>query len=326
MKKLLCILLNILMIFATLTFVGCKKDAPALKIGLGVYTTVSATSADGEVDGQGKATVTVATVLVDADGKVVSCQLDVADNTVKYTAEGKPMVYYGLKTKYEQGTDYNMKAYGGAAKEWFEQADAFEGVVAGKTLNEIKSLVAAENKGTDEVINAGCTIMVNEFVNAVEKAITNAVDSAATAESTLKLGVYTEQTCKDAEEEKDGQSKLETTVFAAALDADGKIVAALSDCVQVTFTFDTKGASTFDSTKPVISKRDAGDSYGMKAYGGAAKEWHEQADAFNTACIGKTPKEVASLMANDNYGNADVKASGCTILVNGFVKAAEKIG
>ncbi len=326
MKKLLCLVLCFAMLLATLTFVGCKKEAPTLKLGMGVYTSVSASNAEADVEGQGKATVTVAAVLVDADGKVVACQLDTADNTVKYTADGKAFAYYGLKTKYEMGADYNMKAYGGAAKEWFEQADAFEGVVVGKTLNEIKALVASENKGNDEVINAGCTIMVNEFVNAIEKAVANAADSAATADSTLKLGVYTEQTCKDAAEEKDGQSKLETTVFAAAVGADGKIVAASSDCVQVTFTFDAKGASTFDATKPVVSKKEAGDSYGMKAYGGAAKEWYEQAAAFNTACVGKTPSEIASLMGEDNYGNADVKAAGCTILVNGFVKAAEKIG
>ena len=63
----------------------------------------------------------------------------------------------------------------------------------------------------------------------------------------------------------------------------------------------------------------------MKAYGGAAKEWYEQADAFEALCIGKTADEITALMGEDNYGNADVKAAGCTILVNGFVKAAGKI-
>ena len=334
MKKLLCIIISILMIASTLLFVGCNKDAnddnkntPALKFGMGVYTTVStASNAEADVEGQGKATVTVAAVLLDANGKVVACQLDTADNTVKYTSEGKAIANDAFKTKYEAGTDYNMKAYGGAAKEWFEQADAFESVVVGKTINEIKALVAEGDKGTSEVITAGCTIMIADFVNAIEKAIANVTDSNATANNTLKLGVYTEQTCKDAEEEKEGQNKLETTVFAAAVDANGKVVAATSDCVQINFTFDANGASTYDLTKAVSSKREAGDSYGMKAYGGAAKEWFEQADAFNAACVGKTASEITSLMGDDNYGNADVKTAGCTVLVNGFVKAAEKIG
>ena len=59
-----------------------------------------------------------------------------ASNTVKFTADGKAVASAEFKTKYELGKDYNMVAYGGATKEWFEQADAFETVVAGKTLTE----------------------------------------------------------------------------------------------------------------------------------------------------------------------------------------------
>lgn len=335
MKKFLSIILAAVMVFATLALVSCKKEettgddatVPAnVKFGMGVYTEVSAASdATEDKDGQGKITSTVAAVLIDAEGKIVSCQLDTADNTVAYTFEGKAVANDTFKTKAEFGKDYNMVAYGGAAKEWFEQADAFEGVVKGKTVDEIKALVAEGDKGTDEVVNAGCTIMINEFVLAIEKAVKNAADSKATADSALKLGIYTEQTCKDAEEEKDGQSKLETTVFAAAVDAEGKVIVSSSDCVQVTFTFDVAGASTYDLTKAVSTKKEAGDNYGMKAYGGAAKEWYEQAAAFDAACVGKNATEIEAFLGEDNYGNADIKAAGCTILVNGFVKAAAKI-
>jgi hypothetical protein len=224
-----------------------------------------------------------------------------------------------------------MVAYGGAVQEWYKQADAFETVVCGKTLDEVKALVAGENKGTEEVINAGCTIMVHEFVQAIEKAYNNAVASDVTAEHTLKLGVSTAQSCKDATEEKDGQNQLETTFLAVAVDAEGKVVAATSDCVQVKFTFDATGASTYDLTKAVSSKKEAGANYGMSAYGtdlngdGTVKEWFEQAAAFDTACVGKTAAEIASLMGENNYGSADLQAAGCTILVDGFVKAASKL-
>ncbi|MBQ2806902.1 MAG: hypothetical protein IJF08_07620, partial [Clostridia bacterium] len=211
-------------------------------------------------------------------------------------------------------------------KEWFEQADAFMALVKGKTLAEVKALVAEGNKGNDEVMNAGCTIMINEFVLAIEKAVGNAVDSAATAEHTLKLGMYTEQTCKDASEDAAGQNKVETTMFAAAVDSEGKVVVASSDCAQIVFGFDAAGASTYDLTKAAQTKKEQGDNYGMVAYAGAAKEWYAQAAAFDAACVGKTASEIAGLMGSDNYGNADLKAAGCTILVNGFVKAASKIG
>ncbi len=326
MKKILCFTLCLAMLVGALALVSCREE-PKLKLGMGVYTNVSAASdADGDVSGEGKATVTAAAVTLDADGKIVACVLDTADLSVKYTAEGKAVANQGFKTKGESGKDYNMVQYGGASKEWFEQADAFEALVAGKTLDEVKALVAEGNKGTDEVINAGCTIMIHEFVYAIEKACNNAFDSDATANETLKLGVFTEQTTSDATEEKNGQNKIETTVFAAAVDADAKVVAATSDCVQIAFTFDETGASTYDLTKKATSKREAGDNYGMKAYGGASKEWYEQADAFNAATIGKTASEIAAMMASDNYGVADVKDAGCTILVNGFVKAAAKIG
>ena len=328
MKKLVCTLLAVLTALTALAFVGCagKKDE-RVKLGLGIHTAIAkATSADGDTNGQAQATMTVAAVTLNAAGKIVACQIDCADTTVAYTGEGKAVANDAFKTKYETGKDYNMVAYGGATKEWFEQADAFEGVVVGKTIDEVKALVAGENKGTDEVISAGCTIMIADFVKAIEKAVANAVDSDATTAHTLKLGVHTQQSTKDAAEDVNGYNQIETTFFAATVDADGKITAATSDCVQVQFGFDVAGASTFDTAKAVTSKREAGANYGMVAYGGAAKEWFEQADAFNAACIGKTASEISGLMGADSYGNADVKAAGCTILVNCFVKAAAKIG
>ncbi|MBR6782688.1 MAG: hypothetical protein IKM33_05795 [Clostridia bacterium] len=330
MKKLICILLSALMLLSVAIFVGCNKtpdEQPALKMGLGVYTaTPSVTDATEEKDGQGNVAITAAVITVDSDGKVVACQLDTADLTVKYTAEGKAVANNGFKTKYELGKDYNMVAYGGAAKEWFEQADAFETFVVGKTLSEIKAAVAEGNKGNADVVAAGCTIKIDEFVGAIEKAFANLTDSAATAASTLKLGMNTEQSTTDATEEKDGSNQVETTIFAAAVDANGKVLTAASDCVQVKFTFNQSGASTFDTTKAISSKRELGTNYGMVAYGKATKEWFEQADAFNALCIGKTATEIKALCAADNYGTDEVKTAGCTILVNGLTKAAAKIG
>ena len=332
MKKLLCVVLSVLLLLPALAFTGCGKEE-ALQFGLGVYTNVSkASSATEDTAGQGKVAITAAAVTVDAAGKIVACVLDTADITVSYTADGKAVANDGFKTKYEMGADYNMVKYGGSAKEWFEQADAFEGVVVGKTLDEVKALVADANKGTEEVINAGCTIMINEFVLAIEKAYNNVAASGVTAAHALKLGAHTEQSAKDATEDKDGQNQIETTFFAAAVDAEGKVVAASSECVQVKFTFDAKGASTYDLSKTVLGKKEQGAGYNMSAYGtdlngdGTVKEWFEQAAAFETACIGKTAAEIVGLMADNNYGTADLQSAGCTILVNGLVKAASKIG
>ncbi len=326
MKRTLALVMSLALAMSAL-LVGCgEKKAATLKFGMGVYSSVPAvTDATADKEGSGKLDVTVAAVTVDADGKIVACALDTASNTVNFTTAGKAVAKTEFKTKYELGKDYNMVTYGGAKKEWFEQADAFEALVAGKTLNEVKALVAEGNKGTQDVVNAGCTIMIHEFVGAIEKAYNAAKESNVTAENTLKVTAATEQTCTDATADKDGSNKISTTFFAAAVDAEGKVVAAQSDCVELSFTFNTKGASTLDTSKAVVSKKELGTDYGMVAYGGAKKEWFEQAAAFDAACIGKTASEIAGLIGNDGKATADVQAAGCTIYVSGFVKAASKI-
>lgn len=325
MKKSLVMLLCVVLAMSTL-LAACGGESKGLKFGFGVdISTPAVTDATADKNGSGKLDVTFAAITVDADGKIVACALDTASNTVNFTADGKAVAATEFKTKYELGQGYNMVAYGGSKKEWFEQADAFEKVVVGKTLAEVKALVGADQKGNAEVIAAGCTIMINEFVGAIEKAYNSAADSNVTAKHTLKVAAATEQTCADATEDKDGSNKVSTTVVGAAVDADGKVVASISDCVELAFTFDATGASTLDTSKAVSSKKTQGSNYGMVAYGGSAKEWFEQAAAFDAACVGKTASEIAGLQAQDGKGVADLQTAGCTIYVTGFVKAASKL-
>ena len=323
MKRFIALSLCLLMLLPAI-LVGCAKEEAKVKFGLGVYASApTASDATADKNGAGKIDVTFAALTVDKDGKIAAVELDTASNDIAYTADGKAVAKTEFKTKYELGSNYNMVAYGGAKKEWFEQVDAFEKLIVGKTLAEVKALVAEKNKGNEEVVNVGCTVMINEFVGAIEKAFAAATVEIA-ADAALKLNIATEQSCTDATEEKAGSNKVASYVFAAATDKDGRVVAASSDCVEVEFTFDASGASTLDTTKAVISKKAAGDNYGMVAYGGAKKEWYAQAAAFDAACIGKTAAEIATLQAADGKGIDTLQAAGCTIYVTGFVKAATK--
>lgn len=321
MKKILSLVLAILMLVSIVSLAGCGAKE-TLKFGMGVEAaSTKITAATDEADGVGQANATVAAVLVDKDGKVVKCVIDTADNSVAFTKDGKAKTAQAFKTKYDLGNDYGMKAYGGAKKEWFEQVDAFTALVVGKTVDEVKALVAAENKGTEEVINAGCTIMINDFVKAVVKAIESAKESEATAEDTLKLGVVSAQSgAKDATEEAKGANGFEINMAASVLNAEKKVVVNAIDTVAFTVNFDAKGA-TEDKTAAIQSKRALGDNYGMKAYGGAAKEWYEQVDALTSVCVGKTASEITALATAEGKGNADVVAAGCTIAVSELVKA-----
>ena len=325
MKKILSILLAMTFIFSTFALTGCGKKKN-LKLGLGIVSSASATDATEDKNGEGKATLTAATVLVNKKGTIVSVALDCADNKVAYTAEGKAITASEFKTKYELGDAYGMKSeWGSKVGEWYEQADAFASVVVGKTVNEVKALLAADGKGTDEVIKAGCTMTITEFVNAVVKAVDNAVATDATTKNTLKLGVTTSQTVTDATEDKNGSNELNTTFFAVAVNSKGKVVASSTDCVQVKFTFDQNGASTYDATKAVSSKKELGDAYGMKSeWGSKIGEWYEQAAAFDATCQGKTLSEIEALVLDTGKGNDELVKAGCTIIVSDFVKAAAK--
>ena len=89
MKRIVSLLLVSLMLLTAIAVTGCSGSGASLKLGLGVSTAVSAADATEDKAGQGQATITAAAVLVDADGKIVKAFIDVADNKVGYTADGK---------------------------------------------------------------------------------------------------------------------------------------------------------------------------------------------------------------------------------------------
>lgn len=331
MKKLLGVILSVVMLISVVSLAGCGK-AETLKFGLGVTSYIeNVKNADGDTNGAAEATSTFAAVLLDGEGKIVKCAIDTAAHTLSFTSKGEYVEASEFKTKYEAGKNYGMVAYGGAKKEWFEQVDAFTALVAGKTLQDVKALVSTNGKGNDEVVTAGCTIIITDFITALEKAVNNAADSSATADSTLKIGVISTQTgSKNATAEADGVNEVDVTVTAAALDKDGKIAAAKTDAIQAIANFNNKGVASTTANTAFTTKVDAGDNYGMKAYGqdlngdGAVKEWYEQAAAFDNACIGKTANDISALATDKGYGVDTLQSAGCTINISDMVKAAVK--
>lgn len=330
MKRILCLVMVLLLAFTMVTACG-KAKAETLKFGLGVSAVYGKTTdADGETNGSGSATVDTAAVLLDKDGKIVKCVIDCADNKAAFTAEGKAVAATEFKTKYELGNEYGMSKIG--KQEWYVQIDAFTKLIAGKTIEEVKALVAEGNKGTDEVITAGCTIIIDGFVKAVENAVANAVESEATKDSALKLGVVTSAKTTDATEEKEGEVELDTTIVATALDAEGKIIAAATDVAAAKVKFDAKGKAVAAAEAAIATKKALGKNYGMggNQYApdlnkdGKVLEWDEQAAAFNAALVGKDAKGVAELAIETGYGAESLQTAGCTIHVGDMVKAAAK--
>ena len=129
------------------------------KLGMGVFVDTSS-STDGKVDIE----LTAAAVILDESGKIVSCKIDTAQNQLS-VADGILGDTPEFLTKAERGDDYNMRGVSGIGKEWYEQAEAFENYVVGKTADEVTSIDTA-----DADLLAGCTINTSGIISTVAKA------------------------------------------------------------------------------------------------------------------------------------------------------------
>ena len=82
------------------------------------------------------------------------------------------------------------------------------------------------------------------------------------------------------------------------------------------------GIVEYHTATAIQTKNEKGDAYGMKAYAGSAKEWYEQADAFDAYAVGKTAEELMKLSVGSD-GKTDA-ISGCTMAISGMLKNAVK--
>ncbi len=321
-------------LFAGCTTGGASSSKPAevdaegtLKTGLGIVTTVeSSAPADGE-DGSANPTFTAAAVVVDENGTIVSCDLDVLQASVSFGADGQITSDTAAEqlTKEELKEDYNMKGASAIGKEWYEQAEAFCSYAVGKTVDQLAAGADETGKPTDADLTAGCTINVSDFVKAVSAAVENATVRGAQEGDTLSVAIVPDANgSASATAEEEGSAAVDVTVVAATQNADGAFTSMFADAVQTAVAFDATGAITDDGTADVRSKYEKKEDYNMKGASGIGKEWYEQADAFCTYAVGKTVDELAA--GADETGkatDADLSA-GCTINVSALMKAAAK--
>lgn len=326
MKKVLCFALTTIMIFSFGVFTGCnKKQTEALSFGLGIISDIdNLKSAKDGKNGQGELSSIAAAVLVDSNGKIVKCTIDSFETSLAFSSKGKYIALNDFKTKKEKGNDYGMVKYGGAKKEWYEQVDILTKIIEGKTMQDVKALVATNGKGKDDVINAGCTITVSDFIRAVLKAVNNAKNSKSDATDKLNIGISVSQSGSNAENKKAGTNEVEADICAMTIDQNGKITASITDAFGASVSFDKNGVLTAVPDKNIPTKLELGDSYGMVEHGNAKKEWYAQAKEFDSECIGKTYDRIGALVSKNGKGNDALINAGCTINLSNIVKAALK--
>ena len=341
MKKILAIILCAMMLCA---IVACNDtpETPAekdYKLGMGiVVSTASSKTGTAQVD------ATVATVVTDADGKIVACRIDVAQNKMN-VADGAVEADKTFKTKMELGADYGMASSpyspdnngDGVVKEWDEQAKAFEAYVVGKTVAEVEAMttkeVNAHQISTDDaLLSAGCTIQITDFRDAVVKACKDEQGVSFKTAATFTLGVaaktVVDSSTKAATEEADGAANMYTD-FACAVVVDGKVIATLNDAIQPKIAINTAGEVTPAEFKG--SKRELKEGYGMAGSpyspdnngDGKVLEWYVQSAEFSKFVVGKTAAEIAGMQTkevNDHLISADdaLLSAGCTIQITGI--------
>lgn len=307
---------------------AATEAAGGYKTGLAVVSSMtSSKDASADKDGNAQVDSVAAAVVVDADGKIVNCSLDTAQNKMAFTAEGTVVMSEEFKTKKELKEDYGMKPVSGIGKEWYEQAEAMEQYVIGKTADEVAGIAVDEDgKPTDADLTAGVTVAIGDYIEAISEAVKNATTEGAQADDKLGLGIITDMhKSKDASADKDGQCQAYSTYVALTVNADGKITSLVTDESQGTVTFDATGKITSDLTAGVKTKKQLGDEYGMKPVSGIGKEWFEQTAALEAYVVGKTADEVAGIAVNEDgkATDADLTAS-VTIAIGTFQETVKK--
>ena len=332
---------------AVLSLASC--GAKEYKLGMGVeVNTSSTTNASASKAGNAQIDATVAAVVLDGNGAIVSCRIDAVQNKIAVSAEGALTVPATFKTKMELGSDYGMASSpyssdnneDGVIKEWNEQAKLFEQYVVGKTGAEVKGLALQEVGGhmiskDDALLAAGCTIQLTDFIAAVVKACNDDQAVSFTAgEFTLGVAASSyNDSSANATAEKAGAVQVYSD-FAAVVVADGKIAAALNDAIQPKFAVSATGTLTpsYKDTKRVLKGE-----YGMAGSpyssdnneDGVIKEWFEQSALFSQYVVGKTGSEVSGLALQEVAGHMIAKdeallAAGCTIQLSAIKEVVAK--
>ena len=322
MKKYLTLFLALCMVFALCACGGPKTAEYTLGMGIMINT-------DSSKENHAQVDATLAAVVLDTEGKIVSCRLDCVQNKMDLE-DGVVDTAAQFKTKMEQGDDYNMVKYSDAIAEWYDQAKAFEAYVVGKTADEVKNIPTTTNEegyvvAADEALAAGCTIQITDFIESVVKACNDKWALKFTTAEEFKLGVAAISNAAEsvaASADKDADVKMYSEYAAAVIGADGKILCCLNDAVQPVINVALDGSITGSTFKG--TKRELGDDYNMVKYGNSIAEWDAQSDAFSKYCVGKTAAEVLALETKTNDEGYQVSTdetllASCTISIQGMM-------
>lgn len=306
------------------------SDATGVKTGLAVITSTADFSKDaGDKDGLAQTDSTAAAVIVDENGVIVNCVIDVVQTKINFSKAGEVTTDPTAEfvSKHEIGDAYGMKKASPIGKEWNEQATALAQYVIGKTVDEVKG-IAINEKGaaSSEDLTSSVTMSIGSMLEAVEVAVANAQPLGASADNKLGLGIISALGHSTANAgDKDGVAQAYTHYGVVTLNAEGKITSSIIDATQANVSFSKEGKITSDLTAAVPTKNEIGDGYGMRSASKIGKEWNEQARAFADYIVGKTATEVSSIAINEKGApSSEDLSSSVTVGIGNFLTVIEK--
>ena len=327
MKKMISLLLCVALVMTMFTACGAK----GLKTGLAVVSSAgSSKEATAEKEGTAQVDSTAVAVLVDDKGVIKDIKIDVVQTKFNFSTTGEITTDLAktFDSKKELGDAYNMKSSSPIGKEWFEQAEALEKYVTGKTLEEVKGIAVDGGYPTDADLTSSVTMNIGSMITAIEKAINNAKDLGAKAGDKLGLGITSGAGSKttNATAEADGTVQAYSHYGAVTFDKNGKVTSSVIDASQVNVTFSAEGKLTSDLNAEFKTKLELGDAYDMKKASGIGKEWFEQSEGFSNYIKGKTAADVSGIALSEGYPADEDLLSSVTMHVTDMIAVVEEAG
>jgi len=123
----------------------------------------------------------------------------------------------------------------------------------------------------------------------------------------------------------DGSAEIDTVIAAVSLDSEERIVGCTIDMIQHVIPVSNTGAIATPAQTEFSTKKELGDSYGMKAASDIGKEWYEQAQAFEQYAVGKTVDEINGIETDEGgYVQEDTLKASVSISISDFQAAVSK--
>ena len=145
--------------------------------GLGTVGTVTNTAATAEKNGSVSGYIYTCAVTLDDAGRITGVVFDAMQPKGAFDVSGAIVgeEKTDVATKQEIGEGYGMKKVSQIGKEWDEQMDALSDWCVGKTLEEVLAVALDESGHTTDVdLLSGCTVHINDQLEALRKAIESA--------------------------------------------------------------------------------------------------------------------------------------------------------